>query len=55
MPKTLNVQVSVKDVKLYQTLLETIQEILRDERIPLDVRDEYLRKLMPQLGLEYEE
>jgi hypothetical protein len=55
MPKTLNVQVSVKDAELYQALSNAVLEILRDERIPLDVRDEYLRKLMPLLGLEYEE
>jgi hypothetical protein len=55
MLKKLNVQVSVKDMVLFQGLLNLTQSVLQDERIPLDVREEYLRKLMPLLGSEYEE
>lgn len=47
--------VSIKDSELFKQLADGITKIMKDERIPLDIREEHLRELMPILGLEYEE
>ncbi|MGC4378260.1 hypothetical protein WD019_15230 [Fictibacillus sp. Mic-4] len=46
--------INVQDLDIFKNLVGGLIEILKDERIPFSIREEYLEKMMPNLGLECE-
>lgn len=47
------VVVIAKDMELLKSIAFAFHEIMGDERIPLEIRDEYVRKYSPLIGIEY--